>query len=90
MGFKLSSSENVSILYKTERYIINDLIIGQHAAEVADHLGEVNLNRKVASNTGYTSRGKAHKQNPAWIIEHLPKADSACFGHVAFLSAVNS
>lgn len=64
MGFKLSSSENVSIFYKTERYLINDLIIGKHAAEVADHL-EVNLNKNVASKTGYTSRGKAHKQNPA-------------------------
>lgn len=88
MGFKLISSENVSILCKMERHIINDLIIGQYAAEMADHLEEVKLNKKVASKTGYTSRGKAHKQNPYWILKYLLKADSAYFGHVALLSAV--
>lgn len=65
MGFKLSHSENVSISCKTERYVINDLIIGQLVAEMADHLEEVKLNKKMAGKTGYTSRGKAHKQNPA-------------------------
>lgn len=32
---------------------------------MGDHLGEVKSNKKVVSMTRYTSRGKAHKQNPA-------------------------
>lgn len=31
---------------------------------MGDHLGEVKLNKKVVSVTGYTSRGEEHKQNP--------------------------
>lgn len=31
---------------------------------MGEHLGEVKLNKKMVSMTGYTSRGEAHKQNP--------------------------
>lgn len=55
---------------------------------MADHLEEVKLNKKVANKTEYTSRGKAHKQNPYWILKYLPKPDSDYFGHVALLPAV--
>lgn len=46
MRSKLISSENVSIVSKTERYIRNDLIIGKYAAEMEDHLEEMKLNKK--------------------------------------------
>lgn len=46
MRSKLISSENVSIVSKTERYIRNDLITGKYAAEMEDHLEEMKLNKK--------------------------------------------
>lgn len=86
MGFKLNSSENVSILCKTERDI--NKCFNNWAVWSRDGRSFRRVNKKVVSKAGYTRRGKAHKQNPAWIIKYLPKADSAYFGHVALLPVV--